>query len=409
MQIDVAVNPVYMSYLDKEQFTQIFFGGSSSGKSYFLAQKIIIDNLRGVNWLVCRKIGSTIRKSVFNEIVKAISRMGLARLFTVTKTEMIITNNRNGKQIMFIGLDDVEKIKSTTPANGVLERVFVEEATEIRRDDYLQLKKRLRGATPHSKCIILAFNPILKTHWIYRDFFAGSWREGDVCFENEDVSILKTTYRDNVYLTDDDRRQLESEKDPYFYNVYTLGNWGTLAGVIYRDVREMPFDIATVAKMPGIQAIFGLDFGYTNDPTALFCGLCDTKNKVMYVFDEIYEKGLVNAEIAQRITDKGYAKERIIADAAEPKSIEELYRCGVRRIEGARKGAIMYGIQKLMRYTFIVHPKCVNFMREIGAYSWQTDKNGESINKPVDANNHLMDAMRYAAEQVDEGGRFDFE
>lgn len=363
---------------------------SSSGKSYFLSQKIIIDNLNGVNWLVCRQVGATIRKSVFNEIIKAIGKMGLTRYYTVNKSDMVITNNLNNKQIMFTGLDDVEKVKSTTPINGVLERIFIEEATEIKREAYLQLKKRLRGKTKVKKCIVFAFNPILKSHWIYKMFFEGHWKNSDTHYEDENISILKTTYKDNIFLSDDDRKMLEDETDPYFYNVYTLGNFGTLAGVVYKKVQEKVFDVAAVAKMQNVRSIFGLDFGYTNDPTALFCGLVDSQNKTIYVFDELYERGLVNAEIAERIKSMGYAKEKIIADCAEPKSIEELYRCGIPRIEGAQKGAILHGIQKIMRYTIIVHPKCVNFMREVSNYAWQTDKQGEPINKPTETDNHCL-------------------
>ena len=173
MNISVAINPAYMPYLNKPQFMQIFYGGSSSGKSFFICQKIILDNLDGCNWLVCRNVARTIRKSVYNEICKAISRMGLREYFKVNASDMVITNLLNGKQILFAGLDDPEKVKSITPADGVLERVFVEEATEVKREAILQLKKRLRGRSPKSKHILLAFNPILKTHFIYKDYFGG--------------------------------------------------------------------------------------------------------------------------------------------------------------------------------------------------------------------------------------------
>lgn len=119
-------------------------------------------------------------------------------------------------------IKDVEKVKSTTPADGVLERIFIEEATEIKRESYLQLKKRLRGSSNKSKHIFMAFNPILKSHWIYKDFFGG-WIDGKNTYEDRDLSILKTTYKDNMFLTAEDRRLLEDEKDPYFYNVYSLG------------------------------------------------------------------------------------------------------------------------------------------------------------------------------------------
>lgn len=215
MNINTKINPVYMPYVNKPQFLQIFFGGSSSGKSYFITDKIILDVLQGVNWLCCRNVARTIRNSIFNEIKKTISNMGLKKIFAINKSEMTITCTVNGSQIMFCGLDDVEKVKSITPQKGVLERIFIEEATEVKREAYLQLKKRLRGYSAHTKQIILAFNPILKSHWIYKEFF-NEWDDSKNYLENEDKCILKTTYKDNMFLTKDDIRNLEEETDDYF-------------------------------------------------------------------------------------------------------------------------------------------------------------------------------------------------
>lgn len=208
--------------MNKPQFLQIFFGGSSSGKSFFISDKIVLDVLNGVNWLCCRNVANTIKRSVFNEVTKSISNMGLTGYFTVNKSDMIITCKVNKKQILFCGLDDVEKVKSITPQNGVLERIFIEEATEIKREAYMQLKKRLRGQSTHSKHIYMAFNPILKSHWIYKEFFGG-WEDNKTVYEDTDKLIVKTTYKDNMFLTGEDRRLLEDETDPYFYSVYTLG------------------------------------------------------------------------------------------------------------------------------------------------------------------------------------------
>ena len=105
MNLNVKMNRVYIPYFDKKQFIQIFFGGSSSGKSYFICQKIVLDNLKEVNWLVCRNVARTIRNSTFNEIVKAIQNMRLSRLYAINKTDMAITNLKNGKQILFVGLE----------------------------------------------------------------------------------------------------------------------------------------------------------------------------------------------------------------------------------------------------------------------------------------------------------------
>ena len=230
---EVLVNPTYLPYLEKPHFLQIYFGGSSSGKSFFITDKIVLDTIHGCNWLCCRNVATTIKRSVFNEITKSISSMDLTQYFSINKSDMIITCKLNQKQILFCGLDDVEKVKSITPQNGVLERIFIEEATEIKREAYLQLKKRLRGKTEHSKHIIMAFNPILKSHWIYQDFF-NEWQDDKNHYESDNygatgskkgfsLCILKTTYKDNIFLTKEDKELLENETDPYFYNVYTLG------------------------------------------------------------------------------------------------------------------------------------------------------------------------------------------
>lgn len=230
----IYVNDVYIPFLKEERMTQIYYGGSSSGKSFFLAQRVVMDNLNGVNWLLTRNIGKTIRNSLFNEIKKAISAYGVSHLYSINKSDMVITCKDNGKQILFAGLDDVEKLKSITPANGVLERIWIEEATEVKREAYLQLKKRLRGYSPFKKSITLSFNPILKTHWIYQDFFK-NWQDNKTVYKDNELSILKTTYKDNKFLTPDDIYSLENESDEYFRNVYTYGNWGVLGHVIFKN------------------------------------------------------------------------------------------------------------------------------------------------------------------------------
>ena len=133
LNVRAKFNPAYIEHLSAKQRTQIFFGGSSSGKSYFIAQKAVLENMDGANYLCCRNVARTIRNSTFNEILKAIEVMGLSSFYRVHQSDMSITNTINGKQILFAGIDDAEKLKSITPANGVLERIFIEEATEIKR------------------------------------------------------------------------------------------------------------------------------------------------------------------------------------------------------------------------------------------------------------------------------------
>lgn len=394
INVNVKVNPAYLPYMNKSQFLQIFYGGSSSGKSFFITDKIVVDNLGGCNWLCCRNVGNTIKRSVFNEVTKSITNMGLREYYSINKSDMIITCNLNEKQILFCGLDDPEKVKSITPANGVLERIFIEEATEVRRDAYLQLKKRLRGKTEHSKHILMAFNPILKSHWIYKDFFGG-WQDDKTVYEDDKTLIVKTTYKDNIFLTPEDRALLEDETDPYFYNVYTLGNWGILGNVIFKNWRVE--DLSD--KIPHFDKIHcGVDFGYSSDPNALIKVHIDKAQKKIYIYDEYYQAGMNDDELL-RVCKKFFGNHYVTCDSSEPKTIDLLAMNNVRAV-GAVKGAdsINRGIRWLQGYEIIVDVKCQNFKNEIEQYHWKEDKYGNPMAIPVDANNHLLDALRYALE-----------
>ena len=395
MKIKVKTNPAYLKYGNKKQFLQIFFGGSSSGKSFFIADKIVAECYGGVNYLCCRNVNKTIKRSVFNEVTKSITNMGLKGAFAINKSDMIITCKHNEKQILFCGLDDPEKVKSITPQNGVLERIFIEEATEIKREAYLQLKKRLRGRSEHSKHIIMAFNPILKSHWIYQEFFGG-WQDDKTVYEDEDTLIVKTTYKDNLFLTADDIKLLENESDPYFYNVYTLGNWGILGNVIFKNwrVEDLSNLIPTFDKIH-----CGMDFGYSSDPNALIKLQVDKAKKKIYVFDEWYQAGMSDDELA-RVCKSFFGRQYVACDSAEPKTIDYLVMNGVNAyptVKGA--DSINRGIRWLQGYEIIIHKTCQNFKNEIEQYHWQEDKYGNAMAKPVDANNHLIDALRYACEQ----------
>ncbi len=380
--------------MNKPQFLQIFFGGSSSGKSFFISDKIVLDVLNGVNWLCCRNVANTIKRSVFNEVTKSISNMGLAGYFTVNKSDMIITCKVNKKQILFCGLDDVEKVKSITPQNGVLERIFIEEATEIKREAYMQLKKRLRGQSTHSKHIYMAFNPILKSHWIYKEFFGG-WEDNKTVYEDTDKLIVKTTYKDNMFLTGEDRKLLEDETDPYFYSVYTLGNWGILGNVIFKNwhVEDLRNQIPHFDKIH-----CGMDFGYASDPNALIKSHLDKARKKIYIFDEYYQAGMSDDELV-RVGKDFFGRHYVTCDSAEPKTIDYLAINGINAVP-AVKGAdsINRGIRWLQSYEIIIDVKCQNFKNEIEQYHWKEDKYGNAMAVPVDANNHLLDALRYSYE-----------
>jgi phage terminase large subunit len=384
-------NAVFTPYLEAPQRTQIFYGGASSGKSVFIAQRCVLDLLRGGrNYLVCRAVGRTIRRSVFNEITKIISEWGLNSLFTVNKSEMIITC-ANGYQIMFAGLDDVEKLKSMTPQTGVVTDVWVEEATETNRDSVKQLYKRQRGESKGPKRMTLSFNPIMRTHWLYGEYFGG-WDDSKQVMERDDLLIMKSTYRDNAFLTPEDRADLENEHDPYFRAVYTEGQWGVLGDVIFTNWRT---EDLSERRAHTDKFYNGLDFGFSSDPAALAVMGYNPDKKELYLFDEIYERGITNDILADLIKQM-IGSDYVYCDSAEPKSIEELKQHGVHAVPAEKsRDSVWYGIQWLMQHTLIVDPRCVHIIQELQQYQWQKDKDGNSMKVPVDRNNHGIDAIRY--------------
>ena len=258
----------------------------------------------------------------------------------------------------------------------------------------MQLKKRLRGRSNKSKHILMAFNPILKSHWIYKEFF-GKWEDNKNSYEDDDKCILKTTYKDNLFLTKEDRKLLEDETDPYFYNVYTLGNWGVLGHVIFKN-----WHTENLAKLiPQFDKIRnGMDFGYSSDPNALIKVHLDKTRKKLYVYNEHYQAGMSDDELV-RVSRAFLGREYVTCDSAEPKTIDHLVSNGINAIP-AIKGAdsINRGIRWLQGYQIIVHTECQNFKNEIEQYHWREDKYGNAMNVPVDRDNHLLDALRYALE-----------
>lgn len=397
LEIDPQVfNEIYLKYqLNNKNRYQIYYGGSSSGKSFSLAQRTVLDVLKGDrNYLIVRNVQSTIKRSCLNEITKAINAFGVRNYFDINKTDMIITCNLNQKQILFCGLDDVEKVKSITPIDGVITDIWVEEATECEYKDIKQLDKRLRGRSNVVKRLTLSFNPILQDHWLYTEYF-GIWEDNKQYVEKDNVSILKTTYKDNRFLTSDDITALENETDKYYYEVYTLGNWGVLGAIIFKNWKVEEFsDIETTFN----NYRHGVDWGFAEDPFAYIKPHYDKTRKRLYICDEIEAVGLLNSESAPMVKERA-RHERVICDSAEPKSVAEYKSLGI-NAKGAKKGpgSIEYGIKFLQGLEIIVHPRCKNFKTEISKYKYKEDKNGNVLPVPVDKDNHLIDALRYAME-----------
>ena len=360
------------------------------------------------NLLCVRKTYRTLKDSCFTELKWAIHRLGVDAWWDIKESPLEMTYKPTGQKILFRGLDDPLKVTSITVEVGVLCWLWIEEAYEISSEaDFDTLDESIRGEVPPGlfKQITLTFNPWNEHHWIKHRFFDAA--------PDPDILAMTTNYTCNEWLDAADKKVFETMKrnNPRRYRVAGLGDWGIVEGLIYENWEERLFSIDEVRKTPGIKSAFGLDFGYTNDPTALFCGLIDTSSKTLWVFDEIYKPGMSNEDIAAAVIEAGYAKERIRADSAEPKSIDRLYALGLAHIRRARKGedSINNGIDFIQDYKIFIHPRCTNFLTEIGNYTWDTDtKTGKKLNRPIDDFNHLMDAMRYALEEYSTGPNYSF-
>jgi phage terminase large subunit len=242
----------------------------------------------------------------------------------------------------------------------------------------------------------MSFNPILQTHWIFEEYFKSvGWADTQTEYHGEGLSILKTTYKDNRFLTKEDIAGLEGEKDKYFRDVYTLGNWGVLGHVIFTNWR-----VEDLSSMAGqfTNPRNGLDFGYSSDPAALWVSHYDAAHRTLYVYDELYETGLLNDVLSERVKGK-IGAQIVVCDSAEPKSIAELQMRGISTWPAVKgKDSVLFGIQWLQQQTIVVDAECVNTQNELRQYHWKEDAGGRQLPIPVDRNNHLIDAARYALE-----------
>lgn len=373
-------------------------GSRASKKSKTTALWYIYNMMKypEANTLVIRKTGRTLKDSCYTELKWAVKRLGAEHLWDFKMSPLEATYKPTGQKIYFRGLDDPLKVTSITVDVGCLCWMWIEETYEIMKEaDFDTLDESIRGTVPAGlfKQITLTFNPWNERHWMKKRFFDVS---------DPDILALTTNYMCNEWLDEADKKVFETMKtnNPRRYAVAGLGGWGIVDGLVYENWKEETFDIDKIRKELDCKSAFGLDFGYTNDPTALFCGLLDLNGKRLFVFDELYKKGLSNQRIHEEVQELGYTKERITADSAEPKSIDELKGLGL-RIKGAKKGkdSVLNGIQWIQDLEIIIHPRCVNFLTEISNYTWDQDKFGTKLNVPIDDFNHLMDAMRYALEE----------
>lgn len=383
-------------------------GSRGSKKSTTTAQWIIYNMMKYplANTLVLRRVFNTHKDSTWTQLKWATNNLGVSHLWHFSKSPLEATYKPTGQKILFRGLDDPMSITSITVEKGFLCWAWFEEAFQVmNEDDFNKIDMSIRGELPEGyfKQITLTFNPWSEKHWLKKRFFDNP---------DNNTLALTTNYMCNEWLGEDDIKLFESikENNPRRYKIEGLGEWGIAEGLVYENFEELEFNVEEISKRTGVISLFGLDFGYTNDPTAFIALLVDKTNKAIYIFDEIYKKALTNQDIFNEISYKGYAKEKIIADSAEPKSITELRKLGLRRCVPAKKGkdSILFGIQRIQNYKIYVHPRCENTLVELNNYVYDT-KEGKIINKPIDDYNHLMDAMRYACEGLGKktGARFE--
>lgn len=392
-------NEVYLKYMYNQPLGQkrimVFYGGAGSGKSKFVVQNALLKGLsERRRFLVCRKVDNTIRDSIFAEFVQGLRDLNIYDICDIKNSYLTITLP-NGTEYIFKGLEDPERIKSIQGISDII----MEEATEFTIDDYSQLNLRLRNAKVKNNQIILMYNPASKANWVYGMFHDPKKKRPANC------QVVHTTYKDNRFLPKAYLKQLEDmiHTNPVYYEIFALGKFASLGKMIYTNWSRGDIDIQKEMKTGLWKPKFGIDFGYSNDPTVILSCLVNETDKLIYIFDEFYKVGMLNRQIFEVLKRKKLLGYHIFADSAEPKSIEELKRLGARYIKPARKGkdSIMHGIQFLQGYKIIVSPRCRATIEEFENYGWKKIKGTtEYENKPMDEFNHCMDALRYAVSDM---------
>ncbi len=382
---------VYKDISDYSYRIEVYMGGAGSGKSYGATQKILLKALNSKRRiLVIRKIQNTIKHSIWSLMIAHLQNSGFYEYCRINRSDFEI-ELPNGSIFIFKGLDDPEKIKSI---DGITD-IVIEEATELRQDEFMQLNLRLRPKEKDPQ-IYLMFNPVSKRNWVYPYFFVGD--------TPDNCKIIRTTYKDNRFLDAGYVHELEQMqyRNPAYYRIYTLGEFATLDKLVFPVYTTKIISQEEIRDLP---VWTGLDFGYVNDPSAIVHGAIDMENGKIYILNEYVRKGMLNDEIAEVMIALGLAKDKCYADCAEPKSIQEIRNKGV-NIEAAEKGkdSIIHGIQWIQQFELIVDERCYKVIEELENYTWKKDKKtDEYINEPVDTYNHTIDAMRYGLNKYIKG------
>lgn len=408
ISLQKVIGKGYADFWNTKKRYRVCKGSRGSKKSKTTALNMIerLYEFPESNGLCVRRFSNTLRDSVFSDLKWAIHRLGLDSYFDCTVSPMQITRRSTGQKILFRGLDNGLKITSISVDKGYLCFVWIEEAYEIfDESDFNKLDMSIRGEVPEGyfKQITLTFNPWSATSWLKKRFFDNP---------DDNTFVKTTTWQCNEWLDESDRKIFldMKEKNPRRYRIEGNGDWGIAEGLIYENVVfDEIFDVEELRKKEGVKAAFGNDFGFT-DPNAFICCLVDNADMRIYIFDEWYQTGVTNKVIAQKIKTMGYGSQQIICDCADAKSIAELRDEGI-HAEPSRKGkdSVNHGIQLIQNYQIVVHPKCVEFRKEIENYCWKKDSSSRLKDEPEHDFSHGMDAMRYGVSKVLRPAVFSFD
>lgn len=410
----------YRDFWESRVRYRVVKGGRGSKKSCTTALWIIwhMMTMPLANTVVVRRYFNTHRDSTFAQLLWAINKFNAKTLWVATKNPLCLTHKPTGQKILFRGFDDPQSITSITVEVGVLCWVWIEEAFQITNEaEFNKLDLSIRGKMPdgYFKQITATFNP-----WSENIFWKPRFFDEYARGNRDNIYCNTTNYLCNEFLDEADQIVFEDMRinHPRRYDIEGLGNWGIAEGLIFNDWREwneeddltMDPEVLKRELLPGgggrlrYQELYGLDWGYAEDPTAFIAVLADVRRKRIYVFDELYLKHALNETIVKEVKDKEYEKKIITADSSEPKSIEEVRLKGLQRIRPAKKGpdSVRAGILKLQAYTIIVHPSCSNTLVELNNYVWDVNTDGKVLDRPIEEFSHLMDALRYACEKLDQ-------
>ncbi len=381
-------NEKYIPLLNDKKRYVFMLGWWWSGKSVFNSQKEIIKSYEKSKHTLCvRKVADALKDSCYAELKSRINEWWLQDDFKIIKNPLSIKNIITWCEFIFKWMDDPEKIKSIAD----IDRIWIEEATELKKEDFDQLDLRLRWKK--NMQITATFNPVDADHWLNTDF----WKY----WNTENQTCLHSTYKDNRFVWPEYDTVMERLKiqNYNYYKIYALGEWWTLQGLIFENweiIQKIPEEAKFLWRW--------LDFWYTNDPTALV-SLYSWNNSII-LDEEIYETWLTNTYREESKKNKSIVwkfelleirkQDEIYADSSEPKSIEEIHSYWY-NIKPTIKwpDSIRTGIDILLQYKIYITARSWNTQKEFRKYVWKTDKNWKSLNEPIDSDNHIIDASRY--------------